>query len=143
MIGFDICRILSYDSLAYKNLTGLFHMNELPSTVETHKFLIVFDSNHWGVVHCNLLKQLELFDPLGQNSPLSKKVTKHFKTEQTFTSNKTQLQSNESTLCGEYAIYYICMRFYDDGINYIEFLKLYFSTNQEKIRNELKNLLKN
>ncbi len=62
MIGFDICRLLSHLPPVYDNLIGLFHLNELPNVKKCHKFAIINDSNHWAVVHNNLLNEIEVFD---------------------------------------------------------------------------------
>ena len=118
--------------------SGLFHVNEIPKKIQTHKFLVVHDSNHWGVIHKNLLKEIELFDSIGRDSPLAKAVMKHFDGVKIFTCNQIQLQTNKSALCGEYVIYFIIKRFYDSDIWFSDFINLYFSTNEEKTRKSVK-----
>ena len=136
MIGYDICRLLSYETAVYKNLIGLFHINELPNKIDCHKFAIINYSNHWLVVHKNLFNQIEVFDSLGINSPVSQKVISGLKSSRSFAINSTQLQSDDSSLCGQFAIFYTVRRFYDDDINFSEFLNHYFSSDQR--RNEQK-----
>ena len=107
MIGFDICRLLSYQTSVYENLIGLFHMNELPNKIDCHKFAIINDSNHWAVLHNNLFNEIEVFDSLGINSSLSSKVKNSLNSPKGFVFNSTLFQSSDSSLCGEFAIFYI------------------------------------
>ena len=62
MKGYDICRLLSHLPSVYDNLIGLFHLTELLSVIKCHEFAIINDSNHWAVVHNNLLNEIEVFD---------------------------------------------------------------------------------
>ena len=42
-------------------------------------------------------------------------------TKKNFAINTTQLQSNNSALCGEFILFYIVRRIYDDDISFSEF----------------------
>ena len=142
MIGFDICRLLSYQTAVYENLIGLFHINELPNKIDCHKFAIVNDSRHWAVIHKNLFNRIEVFDSLGINSPVSKKLIHELKCTKSFSINSTQLQSDDSSLCGEFAIFYIVRRFYDGDIGFSEFLNHYFSSNQKRNEQQVEKFIK-
>ena len=65
---------MSLQSAVYQNLIGLFHINEIPEKIDDHKFAIINDSNHWFVIHQNLLNEIEVFDSLEKNSSASGKV---------------------------------------------------------------------
>ena len=132
MIGFDICRLLSYQNTVYENLIGLFQINELPEKIGCHKFAIINDSHHWAVIHKTLFNQIEVFDSLGTNSSISKKVKNNLNCARNFAFNSTQLQSDNSSLCGEFAIFCIVNRFYDDDIEFSEFLNQHFSSNHKR-----------
>ena len=136
MIGFEICRLLSLQSAVYQNLIGLFHINEIPEKIDYHKFAIINDSNHWFVIHRNLLNEIEVFDSLGKNSSASGKVKNHFNSN--FATNRTQLQSDNSALCGEFSIYYILQRFYNDDVSFNDFLNQFFSSNKKRNEERVK-----
>ena len=146
MIGFDICRILSQQSVVYQNFIGLFHLNELPEKIECHNFAIINDSNHWFVIHRNLFDEIEVFNSLGRNPSVFSKVKNHYSTAKSFVTNSTQLQSDNCTLCGEFTIFFVVKRYYDPDVSFLQFMNQHFSSNQnrnqqrvEKFVNRLKN----
>lgn len=132
MLGFDICRILSHQSVVYQNFIGLFHLDELPEKIECHKFAIINDSNHWFVIHRNLFDEIEVFNSLGRNSSVTSKVKFHFSTAKSFVTNSTQLQSDVCELCGEFTIFYIVKRYYNPDVSFLHFMNQHFSSNQER-----------
>lgn len=136
MIGFDICRLLSHQSAVYQNLIGLFHINEIPEKIDYHKFAIINYSNHWFVVHRNLLNEIEVFDSLGKNSSASGKVKNHFNSG--FATNSTQLQSDNSTLCGQFSIFYIVHRYFNHDVSFNDFLNQFFSSNKKRNEERVK-----
>ena len=144
MIGFDICRLLCLQSAVYENLVGLFNVNEVPNQIDCHKFVIIQDFNHWAVIHNNLFNQIEVFDSLGSSSPVCNKLKSNQIISRSFVFNTSQLQSDESSLCGQFVIFYIIKRFFDDDICFSTFLNHYFSSNhrqnEEKVEKFIENL---
>ena len=80
---------------------------------------------------------------MGTNSSIYDKVNDHLKSKKNFAINTTQLQSNNSALCGEFTLFYIVRRFYDDDISFSEFMNHYFSLNQKKNEQRVETFIKN
>ena len=143
MIGFDICRLLSLQSAVYENLVGLFNVNEVPNQIDCNKFAIIHDSNHWAVIHNNLFNQIEVFDSLGSSSPICNKLKSNQIISRSFVFNTSQLQSDESSLCGQFVIFYIIKRFFDDDICFSTFLNHYFSSNHKRNGDKVEKFIEN
>ena len=109
MIGFDITRLISIKSGVYKNLYGLVSIEEVPRRLNCHEFVIVHHQNHWMVLHRNLIGHYEFFNSLGTNLDIINKVKNRLSKKANLSYNSTQLQSDQSGLCGEFTVYYTIM----------------------------------
>ena len=65
------------------------------------------------MIHRNLFDEIEVFNSLGRNPSVFSKVKNHYSTAKSFVTNSTQLKSDNSTLCGEFTIFFVVKRYYD------------------------------
>ena len=105
---------------------------------------MIYHEHHWIVLHRNLLGFYELFDSLGDKSNAFCEVQTHFKSKANLTCNENPLQSDKSSSCGEFVIFYIYHRYWDDDIPFNEFIQSNFTnsleTNEVKVKKFVEDL---
>lgn len=131
---------------------GVFAFDQIPSTLKAGHFIVCNTSDssdigeHWFVIYRNE-KVIECFDSLGIDSEklsiLQENIT--FKGTNKLKFNKTQVQSNTTSTCGYFCIYFIFQRFYNRDLKFAELLNEIFSVdvnkNEEIVKQFEKDLL--
>jgi len=141
MFGYEITQILSRDPVLYKNFLGFIPVESIPRKLPCHKFLILNVSNHWICLHRTVFGTYEVFDSLGNTSKTINIIKCFQNLKRSITYTTTPLQSSESTSCGNFVIFFIYHRFYDDDTGFEEFLNTYFSKQTCKNENKVKRFI--
>jgi hypothetical protein len=77
------------------------------------------EGKHWFLVYRASKQEVEYFDPLGGNANFIKSIIKFGNTA---VFNKTSLQSENSTACGFYILYFILNRYLNRHILFSSFM---------------------
>ena len=155
MKGFEVAETISkFSASVYKSLAGICSIDEIPNTIPFHNFLLVnlspakdSQGTHWIVSNeialcfcqwefeqnlCNFLqvlsnqgvKNIEVFDPLGLRT--NKKLFEKYLPFKSIDINDYNVQDMKSSTCGQFCIYFICMRFFNEDLNFEFFMQMFF-----------------
>ena len=122
-----------------KHFIGVFSIDTLPRNIKFRKFCICntdFQSGngkHWICFVKTSKNCIELFDSLGVDEERKQLITKfaQFNTQEIIF-NETQFQSNTSSTCGLFVLYFLFERFFNLDITFENLLIDIFDTNQPK-----------
>ena len=125
---------LSKFPTVYDNLGGLYSLDNIPTEIQPHHFFIINLSKekergtHWISVHRQVGGFIELFDSLGFDQRKRSLYETYLPFVQ-FETNITPVQCQDSSLCGQFCLFYIVERFlhFDESLN--EFLSDRFTLN--------------
>ncbi len=85
---------------------------------------------HWFVLHRKEKTYHELFDSLGSTATF---VRKYFQNQKgLFDFNVTRFQSNESVKCGQFCVFFIVERYFNQDIEFADLLEEIFTENVEE-----------
>lgn len=122
-----------------KYFRGVFPFDQIPHVLKPEHFVICNTSDstnigeHWFVLYRNDCT-IECFDSLGINSQklsaLQEKLT--IKNIKKLKFNKTAVQSDVTSTCGLFCIFFIYQRFYNKDLKFKELLNEIFSINVSK-----------
>ncbi len=93
---------------------------------------------HWFVLHRrhSAEETFELFDSLGVTSEFVKKTVKYQEKSSDHTVvcvfNETRLQETNSTSCGEFCVFFIIQRMFNEDLDFETFINEVFSKNPSK-----------
>ena len=95
---------------------------------------------HWFVIYRPTERCLEIFDSIGtskkfvSNLPLSYFGSCEY--------NTTAVQPKKSDKCGEYCLFFVCMRYFNLDLTFYELLNEIFVENEEVNEEEVVNFMK-
>ena len=123
---------------------GVFSINTLPTKLSTPSFLVCnFDTDvnpgsHWFCLFKNTKTKLDCFYSLGLNSEKLELIQKYCKIEfaTKITFNETQVQSNLTSTCGNFVLYFAFQRLHNLDLQFDELLNEIFEENIDN--NEVK-----
>lgn len=105
---------------------GLYKYARLPR-LKRNTFVIAYkDNSHW-VVYCKF-EELELFNSLGS----SKREVERALPGQKVVFNKSRVQAENSSLCGQFCLFYCAIRIHNIDVHMEELLNLFFSANLQQ-----------
>ena len=125
----------------YANLGGLFSIDNIPKEIEPHHFFIINLSKekdkgtHWISIHRQIDGLIEIFDSLGFDQRKRSLYESHLPFLH-FETNITPVQCQDSSLCGQFCLFYVVERFLHFDECLTEFLNDRFS--QDCASNERK-----
>jgi hypothetical protein len=125
-------------SLIKKNFRGVQSLDQIPKVLRYKNFVICNTAKsteigeHWFVLFRSQKNALELFDSLGVTDEKETLFKQTLLIKAKFLSfNETQFQSNDSTSCGKFCIYFIIHRFHNLDLSFEEFLEEFFDSDIE------------
>ena len=116
MTNSSISKILRADSIASLTFLGVFPRNLLPE-IKTYPCSLVLNTDtsdlpgaHWLAIYFTSNKECCFFDSYGRGPELFRLqyFVDHY--SNSWEHNKTRLQSLDSSVCGQYCIYFIMMK---------------------------------
>jgi hypothetical protein len=152
MYGHEIVSFFQRSPELLPYFDGVFAVDTLPRRLkERHCF--IFNSSkqsevgtHWIAVannnaHSNTKNTLEVFDSLSVNKDF---INRHLRIRNMtkFKRNETVLQSPESSLCGEFCIWFCANRLENPEIEYSKLLNVIFDVDLQKNDVTVSNFLK-
>ena len=111
----ELSRIIQHDAETYSRFLGVFPANRLPPTMPAYTTLIVnccdeeLEGRHWMALHMDDNGGMEFFDSFGMG-PALYNLTPKLPDWRLLTISRRQLQSNMSSVCGLYCVYFCYMR---------------------------------
>jgi len=115
---------------------GVYAFDKIPKVIKEDHFIIcnTGDSNsggeHWFVIHRCTSETIEVFDSLGiSENKLNKLKTLKFKKVKKLKFNVTPVQALDSTLCGEYSVYFVYQRLFNKDFGFNQLMNEIFSLN--------------
>jgi len=142
MISSEFENYLANFEHSKKFLQGVYASDTIPRTVKVNHFIICNTDvssgtgQHWYVVLKLHHRELECFDSLGIDANKKQFIREHFNLKgiRKIKFNVTQLQSNLTSTCGKFVLYFIINRLYNSDLGFNEFLNEYFT--QDLLQNE-------
>ena len=144
MQGFELSEFLTNLPNLKKHYRGIFSIDTLPKIIKLRQFLICntdFSSGnglHWFCLVRTSKVTVECFDSLGI-TPSKKAILEnycHFRGIKELQFNETPFQSEDSTSCGLFTLYFIIHRMHNLDLSFNELLEeILIADNTEK--NEL------
>ena len=149
MQAIELVNILDQFPSLKSNFDGIFAIDTLPRNLKIRHFLICNTDEakgpgkHWFVIlRLNKFKY-ELFDSLTLNQEKIELLQTYcnFKTKY-LKYNKTIVQSDESTTCGQFCLYFIIHRMHNLDLSFSTLLNTIFSLNVTENEESVKTFLK-
>lgn len=147
MLSTEFVQILEQFPNIKSHYAGCFSADTLPRGIETTHFAIcntdvsTGSGIHWFVLYKSSSSKLEAFDSLSftDTKILFLRQNCKFKGIKEIEFNETQFQSDTSTTCGKFVLYFIFMRLYNLDMSFKDLLNEIFvenqSINEQKIEN--------
>ena len=112
MNGNQINNALLSDSVVKRTFVGVFAADHLPEKEYPGGYIVNTDTSdkpgqHWVAFYATKPGKLEGFDSFGRNPAQYSELIKTWIGGDYFTMCKAQYQSNDSTVCGQYCIFFI------------------------------------
>ena len=126
-----------------RNCDGIFSADTLPQKLKKNHFIICNTDissgpgKHWYCVVKLAQDTLELFDSLGIDEPKRAFIASHFRQRGIYKIkfNVTAVQSDLTSTCGRFVLYFLVNRFYNKDLHFTDFLNEFFvksqSTNED------------
>lgn len=114
---------------------GVFAIDKFPKRIKyRHCFIGNTDvstgpGEHWIAIFKSKPDTLEIFDSLGIGAKKKRLYLKYLQKVKGITYidiNKTRFQSDTSSSCGKFVIYYLIRRLYNPDLSYKQFLRISF-----------------
>lgn len=123
-----------------KYFAGVYPSDKIPKFLKVHNFFIcnTDDSGnpgrHWYLIYKVNKAILECFDSLGIDDDKRKFLFSTFKSRgiRKLKYNMTKLQSQNTSTCGQFCVYYIVNRIHNLDLSFSEFLNEYFEIDEDK-----------
>lgn len=141
-----------FDNQLIKYFRGVFAFDQIPKSIKTGEFYICNTANsysegeHWFVIYKPSNDVIECFDSLSIKKEDREKL-KCFKYKgiRKIKFNITQVQADNTSSCGEFCIYFIYQRLYNNDLRFKELLSLIFTaenlnTNEERVAKYMSDL---
>lgn len=145
MFGFQFKPILELLCTNNHTFLGVFSSDEIPLRMKIHSFFVFNTSEsheigrHWILVWKEDINTLEFYDPLGSTSDYVISKIGHLGRKFLFLTYPTQPRN--STLCGEYCIYFIVKRLFNVDQPFLEFINEIFCHNVQNNEEKLKKFI--
>jgi hypothetical protein len=142
MQGADFHQYIEKFPILKKHFKGIFSIDTLPKRLNYRQFLIANTDvqsgigKHWIIFYRCSKICIELFDSLSLNEDKKQLLLKYCKFRQEIIFNETQFQSENSSSCGYFVIYFCIEQSFNLDLDFLTFLQFCFDENCEK--NELK-----
>ena len=151
MNGDDLKKIIESINSAKQYFKGVFSINTLPKKLSCPSFVICnydIDTNpgsHWFCLFKAKKSNLECFDSLGLNEEKVELIQKYCKIQYIshFTFNETQVQSNCTSTCGKFVLYFALQRLHNLDLSFPEILNEIFQADINKNELNVANFLQN
>jgi hypothetical protein len=127
-----------------KHFLGIFAIDTLPKLIKYRQFCIcntdksTESGQHWFCFVKNSNYELECFDSLGLTDKKKENLLKYcsFRYVKELKYNETSFQSEDSTTCGLFTVYFLIERMHNLDLTFNELLEEIFD--EDKLKNELK-----
>lgn len=138
MLATELINIIQ-NNFFKKFFNGIFSADNLPTKLKNNHFIIVNTDvhsgpgKHWYAV-VRRDDTIECFDSIGVTEEQKQFLSSHFnfKGISHLTFNTSQLQPLSSTLCGQYALYFLFERYHNFDWDFDDLLNEMFSENLDK-----------
>ena len=115
MNGVQIATALLSDPIVKNIFVGVFAADHLPNKEYPGGYIINTDTSdkpgqHWVAFYTEVPGRLEGFDSFGRNPSYYSELIKKWVGDDFLTISNAQHQSNDSTVCGQYRIFFILLR---------------------------------
>ena len=126
----EIEQALRSERLCRDEFVGVFSADNIPSKEYPGAYIVNTDPSgqpgqHWVAFYCTEPGQLEAFDSFGQNPGDYSPTIKDWMSDDFIIVSSSILQSDDSTLCGNYCLYFILLRCH--GFSYEDILSIFCS----------------
>jgi hypothetical protein len=155
MNGQELRNIIDSVKSAKHFFEGIFSINTLPTNLNTPSFIICnFDTNenpgtHWFCLFKTTKSNLECFDSLGLNEGKQDLLKKYCKIGniKSLIYNETAVQSNSTTTCGKFVLYFAFHRLHNLDLDFTHLLNDIFTenipSNENKVASFLNEIINN
>jgi hypothetical protein len=133
MNNHQIERVLRDELLARDKFVGVFSADTIPEKEYPGAYIVNTDTvaepgEHWVAFYCEKQGQLEAFDSFGKNPGEYSIHIKEWMGQDYIILSSAGLQSNDSTVCGNYCLYFLLLRCH--GFSYEDVLSIFCSDNK-------------
>ncbi|HWY33610.1 MAG TPA: hypothetical protein VNX68_03120 [Nitrosopumilaceae archaeon] len=130
MNSLQIEHALLSDPSVRDQFVGVFPADAIPEKQYPGAYIVNTDSSnepgqHWVAFYCTEKNQLEAFDSFGQDPGVYSEHIKEWMGNDYLILSKNILQSEDSTLCGNYCMYFILLRCH--GFSYEDVISIFCS----------------
>ena len=138
MLSPDIIQFFEHFHELNKYFLGVFSIDTLPKKIPLNHFLICNTDTsdgpgvHWFALFRSTKDNIECFDSLGVNPEKQETLrAKNFLGVKKLKFNESQIQPNNSVLCGQYSIYFLFERLHNLDYKFHELINELFSDDLE------------
>ena len=126
---------------------GVYSADTIPKSIRRHKFIVVNTSDstevgsHWYIIYRVDFNTLEIFDSLGIDTSKRIFLKENFNLRgiKSIKFNTTSVQSNESSTCGHFCVFFIYQRLHNQDLTFHELLNETFEvdcdSNEKNVNN--------
>lgn len=121
-----------FDNHLTKVFKGVFAFDQIPKSIKTGEFFICntatsnSQGEHWFVIYKPTDGVIECFDSLSVSQVENLKRFK-YKGIRKIKFNTSKVQADNTSSCGEYCIYFVYQRLYNNDLRFKELLSLIFT----------------
>lgn len=124
----EISNVLRREKLTRDKFVGVFPCDQIPEKQYPGAYVVNTDPSsapgqHWVAFYCTESGQLEAFDSFGKDPGSYATAIKDWMGDDYVIRSKSVLQSLDSTLCGNYCLYFLLLRCHD--ISYEDLLSIF------------------